>query len=229
MCCPHILMRQVSNRLGGATLSSLEAGSNKDLPSTTADTTTPKTATNTSNTSYRNGTTLFVAACVIDFHLVAPLLESSATAAAAAASQARYHREGAGSGASSDTPFFVLFGGGDDSVVGSLAMQLGYGLWTIALTVLALWSALQLRAAVKARYNILRVATTPTTTPRTCCKGTTVSPVCDSEDVLCVTCCHPCALAQVARQTTDYDVETAACCTIDGMAGSPRLSVCLLL
>ena len=57
----------------------------------------------------------------------------------------------------------------------------------------------RLRAMVRSKYSI----------PEAHCLG--------CEDLCCSFWCGCCTLAQMARQTVDYDLEQAACCTNDGL------------
>lgn len=198
LCCPQVLMKQLSNRLSGA-----DGTSNDELPacggkgeksaaSSEHGNSGSANGEATSVAGYKRGTTLFLVACVVDFLLIAPILEATASVA---------HPDGGGQHSSHEA----------SSAAVSLGTQCFYVLWTLALTAIAIYSVVQLRAAVRAKYGIA---------PGRC--GA-------CEDVCCVVCCHSCTLAQLARQTADYDEEEAHCCTVDGLSGSKRLNPCLFL
>jgi Cys-rich protein (TIGR01571 family) len=199
LCCPQVLMKQLSNRLSGSDDESSHADelawcgsaqSKKKGCAASAESSSAADGGGSAGSSvagYKRGTTLFLVACVVDFLLIAPILEATTSVA-----QQDGH-------------------GGEQQPNMSFGTQCFYVLWTIALTSIAIYSVVQLRAAVRAKYGI---------SPGTC--GT-------CEDVCCVVCCHSCALAQLARQTADYDEEEAHCCTVDGLAGSKRLNPCLFL
>jgi Cys-rich protein (TIGR01571 family) len=195
LCCPQVLMKQLSNRLSGSDDEASHAdempccGSAQTKKGCTAPTESSSTVdgAGSSVAGYKRGTTLFLVACVVDFLLIAPILEATTAVA-----QQDGH-------------------GGEQQSNMSFGTQCFYVLWTIALTSIAIYSVVQLRAAVRAKYGI---------SPGRC--GT-------CEDVCCVVCCHSCTLAQLARQTADYDEEEAHCCTVDGRSGSKRLNPCLFL
>jgi Cys-rich protein (TIGR01571 family) len=77
-------------------------------------------------------------------------------------------------------------------------LSMSFGLYTIIVLT-------KMRKAVRSRYKI--------PTERQCC-------VCccgPLEDFCCSFWCSCCTIAQLARQTADYDRNRAACCTKDGM------------
>jgi Cys-rich protein (TIGR01571 family) len=196
LCCPQVLMKQLSNRLSGSDDEASRAdempccGHNgetkkKGCAAPTESGDAPAGGSGSSVAGYKRGTTLFLVACVVDFLLIAPILEATTSAAQP--------------------------DGGEHPSNMSFGTQCFYVLWTIVLTSIAIYSVVQLRAAVRAKFGI---------SPGRC--GT-------CEDVCCVVCCHSCTLAQLARQTADYDEEEAHCCTVDGLAGSKRLNPCLFL
>jgi PLAC8 family len=206
LCCPQVLMKQLSNRLSGPDGSANDEGtkccaaSAAESNSASADgIAQPPVA------GYKRGTTLFLAACVVDFLLIAPILEATTAMTRSSESGEQQPNSGASSA----------------SAAVSTGTQCFYVLWTLALTSIAIYSVVQLRAAVRARHGIASGGTTK------CCGGTGFGAAC--EDVCCVVCCHSCTLAQLARQTADYDEEEAHCCTVDGLAGSKRLNPCLFL
>jgi Cys-rich protein (TIGR01571 family) len=194
LCCPQVLMKQLSNRLSGSDDETSRADefpccgsaqTKKGCAASAESSDAPDGGAGSPVAGYKRGTTLFLVACVVDFLLIAPILEATT------------------SGAQQD--------GGEQQSNMSFGTQCFYVLWTIALTSIAIYSVVQLRAAVRAKYGI---------SPGRC------GPC---EDVCCVVCCHSCTLAQLARQTADYDEEEAHCCTVDGLSGSKRLNPCLFL
>lgn len=44
----------------------------------------------------------------------------------------------------------------------------------------------------------------------------------DVEDFLCATCCMPCTIGQMGRQSATYDEQQAACCTATGLQNETR-------
>ena len=44
----------------------------------------------------------------------------------------------------------------------------------------------------------------------------------DVEDFLCATCCMPCTIGQMGRQSATYDEYEAACCTANGLRKETR-------
>mmetsp|Transcript_14256 Transcript_14256/g.19992 ORF Transcript_14256/g.19992 Transcript_14256/m.19992 type:complete len:212 (-) Transcript_14256:644-1279(-) len=64
----------------------------------------------------------------------------------------------------------------------------------------------KLRRAVRAKYSI----------PEERCLG--------CEDLCCSLWCTPCTAAQLARQTADYEVQHAQCCTSTGFEPDPSVS-----
>ena len=77
--------------------------------------------------------------------------------------------------------------------------QILYLLISLPMSIYGLLVVVRLRGAIRAKYGI-----------SVGCLGR-------FEDFCCVCCCNCCVLAQMARQTADYDVEQAACCTPSGM------------
>jgi Cys-rich protein (TIGR01571 family) len=71
-------------------------------------------------------------------------------------------------------------------------VNVGFSAYCLLLT----W---RLRSFVRFKYGI----------PEVRCLG--------CEDLCCSFWCGCCTLAQIARQTIDYDLEPAACCTTDGL------------
>jgi Cys-rich protein (TIGR01571 family) len=188
LCCPQVLMKQLSNRLSEQGESSQSGSSLSPCGSISGSGAAQPAGTSSSH--YKRGTTLFLAACVLDFLFIAPILELTAS--------------GVSSERQSTSPSASNSGT-------SVGVQFFYVMWTLALTFLALFSLVQLRAAVRAKYGI----------PAGRCGA--------CEDLCCVFCCHGCTLAQMARQTADYDEEAGNCCTVDGRSGSERLNPCLFL
>lgn len=188
LCCPQVLMKQLSNRLSGQEEAHESGCSLSPCGFFSNGSNAQPVASSTSH--YKRGTTLFLAACLIDFLLIAPFLELTAS--------------GVSNDSQSASP--------EASSIGtSIGVQCFYVLWTLALTSLALFSVAQLRAAVRAKYGI----------PAGRCGA--------CEDFCCVLCCHGCTLAQMARQTADYDEEAGHCCTVDGLSGSESINPCLFL
>jgi PLAC8 family len=208
LCCPQVLMKQLSNRLSGPDGSANDEGTKCLAASAKESSVGGDGGAQSPAAGYKRGTTLFLAACVVDFLLIAPILE--ATTAVTRSSDNGQQQPGGGASSA--------------SAAVSIGTQCFYVLWTLALTSIAIYSVVQLRAAVRARHGIASGGTTK------CCGGTgsgAAEAAC--EDVCCVVCCHSCTLAQLARQTADYDEEEAHCCTVDGLAGSKRLNPCLFL
>mmetsp|Transcript_14732 Transcript_14732/g.21782 ORF Transcript_14732/g.21782 Transcript_14732/m.21782 type:complete len:269 (-) Transcript_14732:260-1066(-) len=75
-------------------------------------------------------------------------------------------------------------------------LNLSFGLYTLIVLT-------KLRAAVRERYSI----------QEECCAG--------CEDCCCAFWCGCCTVAQLARQTADYDVQRAKCCTDTGLEPLP--------
>jgi Cys-rich protein (TIGR01571 family) len=82
--------------------------------------------------------------------------------------------------------------------------QLFYLLLSLPMSIYGIYVVVKLRAAIRAKYGI------PT------------GRLGRLEDVCCVFCCNCCVVAQMARQTADYDDEPASYCSSNGlMAGNP--------
>jgi Cys-rich protein (TIGR01571 family) len=77
--------------------------------------------------------------------------------------------------------------------------QVCYVLLSLPMTIYGIVVVMKLRATVRAKYGI------PT------------GRLGRLEDFLCVCCCNCCVVAQMARQTADYEQEPAACCSPNGM------------
>lgn len=82
---------------------------------------------------------------------------------------------------------------------------------TLPLTILTFWIVVKLRRTIRQRHEI-----------ETGCCGS-------AEDACCICFCSTCAIAQMARQTADYEMVSPNCCTTTGLAGAERISFCELL
>ena len=78
--------------------------------------------------------------------------------------------------------------------------QLIYLLLSLPMSFYAIWIVIQLRTAMRHRYHI------PT------------GVLGEAEDCLHVSFCNCCVLSQMARQTSNYDIERASCCSATGLA-----------
>jgi hypothetical protein len=90
--------------------------------------------------------------------------------------------------------------------------------WTLntMLIVYSMYILIKLRGAVRAKYRIPPARRACFCCCRCCCKRG----VC--EDICCSVLCSCCTIAQLARQTGNYDTNRASCCTRDGFRGSHR-------
>jgi Cys-rich protein (TIGR01571 family) len=77
--------------------------------------------------------------------------------------------------------------------------QLFYVLLSLPMSIYGIVIVVKLRAAIREKYGIPN------------------GRFGKMEDFFCICFCNCCAMAQMARQTADYDDEPAACCTPNGM------------
>jgi Cys-rich protein (TIGR01571 family) len=85
----------------------------------------------------------------------------------------------------------------------TLLKQLFFFFLSIPMSIYSLLLLVKLRAAVRSKYGI-----------KTGILGRL-------EDLWCVCCCHCCTIAQLARQTADYEREPASCCSKNGLRYLP--------
>jgi len=221
-CCPHVLLTQLMTRMRMSWISVFPSDKDEDGKKR--------------KRSNKRMLALFLLATMFDFCFLAPLVEFSSASSSSrqllllaagvsggeGEAAGQYYRRPQQQGG----PMML-----NNHFYWTLLLELFYFLWSTALGLYAVLSIARLRAAVRRKYHI-----PPSSGWRGCCAASRNGYV--AEDIWCVVCCNCCTLAQLARQTADYDSGgedgdenrvKASCCTQTGLSNSERLHVCAMV